>query len=112
MASKYTDEDRAIALTLLATNGGNIKRTSEELGIPRKTIDNWSRGKGINLLVIINRQEKAKDLASKFEDLIRVFLQAMEIKMKDTSNVKLLDLVNCLSILIDKWIALDRFNAS
>jgi transposase-like protein len=41
---RYSDEDRANALAALAANDGNITRTAEQLGIPRKTLESWSTG--------------------------------------------------------------------
>ena len=41
---RYTDNERAAALTALAANCGNVERTARELGIPRKTLAQWARG--------------------------------------------------------------------
>lgn len=37
----YSAEDREMALAALAANGGNIKRTAQELGMPQQTLRNW-----------------------------------------------------------------------
>jgi len=37
----YGDDDRARALALLETHGGNVSRVARETGIPRRTIGGW-----------------------------------------------------------------------
>ena len=41
MSKTYTDEQRVVALAALAANGGNIAKTSREMGIPRITLRKW-----------------------------------------------------------------------
>ncbi len=37
----YTDKDKARAFALLETNGGNVKRTARDLGMPISTLRRW-----------------------------------------------------------------------
>ena len=39
--STYTQEDKARILAVLAANGGNIKRTARETGVPVNTVRRW-----------------------------------------------------------------------
>jgi transposase-like protein len=41
---RYSDDDRANAIAALAANGGFVKTTARQLGIPAKTLENWSKG--------------------------------------------------------------------
>lgn len=41
---RYSDDDRANALAALAANGGNVAKTARELGVPAKTVEQWSKG--------------------------------------------------------------------
>lgn len=44
MANTYTDQQVAEALAALELNGGNVKRTAAETGIPRATLIRWRDG--------------------------------------------------------------------
>lgn len=37
----YTEDDHTTVYTILNSNGGNVRRTSIETGIPQRTIRNW-----------------------------------------------------------------------
>jgi hypothetical protein len=39
----YTDSDRALALTAIIGNLGNVAKTSREIGIPERTLHNWKK---------------------------------------------------------------------
>jgi transcriptional regulator of acetoin/glycerol metabolism len=39
------DECRAAALAALEANRGNVARTARQLGLPRKTLEGWARGR-------------------------------------------------------------------
>lgn len=41
MSVTYSEEDRVNALATLEANGGNVKRTAQQLGIPRGTLITW-----------------------------------------------------------------------
>lgn len=38
---RYSEADRAVALALLDANGGNLKRTAREFGVPVDTLRYW-----------------------------------------------------------------------
>jgi transposase-like protein len=39
----YSEQDKARAYVVLTANGGNIKRTARDTGLPESTVRNWSR---------------------------------------------------------------------
>jgi transposase-like protein len=43
MASKYTEQDRARVFVVLTANGGNVKRTARDTGLPISTVGLWKR---------------------------------------------------------------------
>jgi len=74
MARRYTEDDKATALAALQANGGNLKRTSRELGVPRATLTSWRDGTGINAKVSEKCHQKKEELAGLFEQACRVYL--------------------------------------
>lgn len=43
MPRRYTDDDKRQALDCLRANGGDCRRTSQETGIPARTLRGWAR---------------------------------------------------------------------
>jgi hypothetical protein len=41
-------------MAALDANAGNLKRTARQLGIPRKTLERWSRGEGKQAELVAN----------------------------------------------------------
>lgn len=78
----YSEEDKAGALAALAANGGNVKQTSGQLGIPRKTLEHWANGEGVNGAVAELGHEKRADLAAKLEDVAHRLADAMPAKIQ------------------------------
>lgn len=67
---RYSDEDRANALAALAANGGNISRTSKEIGIPAATLRAWNTGERHPEATQMC-EEKKEPLADAFENIAR-----------------------------------------
>ncbi len=44
MAREYTDEERAAILANYRANGGNLKKTARESGVPAPTLRHWLKG--------------------------------------------------------------------
>jgi transposase-like protein len=86
---QYSDAQKAEALAALDANGGNVKRTASLLGIPHKTLDDWSKELGINDDVAEIRAGKRGDLADRLEGIAHVLLDSIESKIPDAnlSNV-------------------------
>ena len=70
----YSDADKAKALIALDLNGGNVKFTAQQLGIPRMTLDTWKAGNHVNPDVTAIRHNKTQELANKFEDLANLYI--------------------------------------
>lgn len=101
--ARYSDEEKAGALTILAVNNGNVKRTARSLGIPRATLTAWARGRGTHAGVTQLCHLKKDSLADRFEEVIRKMLAALPSKIEDAP---LLDLVKGVGILVDKMLLL------
>lgn len=77
MGSKrsYSEADKASALALLKANGGNVKQTAKQLGMPRGTLSNWANGDYVNPDVTEKAHEKEDTLEEVFEQLARAYAQ-------------------------------------
>ncbi len=95
----YSDEEKASALAALAANGGDVHRTSRQVGVPRKTLEDWSKGRGVCLAVADIRQGKKADLADRLEDLAHQLADAIPGKIP-TADLKQLGV--SLGIAVDK----------
>lgn len=95
---RYCDADKAGALLALASNGGNIKRTAKETGIPYMTLSEWSKG-GCHESITKFRDENRDNLADAMETMAWRLLEAMPGKIGDAS---LRDVATALGISIDK----------
>ncbi|HYD00890.1 MAG TPA: hypothetical protein VEB22_06650 [Phycisphaerales bacterium] len=72
---QYSDSDKATALAALDANGGNVRRTARETGIPEKTIADWRDGRGVVPEVAEIREEKKEALGDVFERVSRLYLE-------------------------------------
>ena len=95
----YSDEEKASALAALAANGGDVLLTSKQVGVPRKTLEDWSKGRGVCSAVADIRQEKKQDLADRLEDLAHRLVDAIPGKV---AQADLKQLGVCLGIAVDK----------
>lgn len=95
----YSDNDKAAALLALESNGGNLKRTSRETGIPLTTIRNWRDGNGVTGDVAEISNESKPDLVTRMLDELNEVLNLLPEKRKDASYN---DLVRAAGILTDK----------
>jgi transposase-like protein len=85
---KYSDHEKAHALALLTANRGNVLRTSRELNIPERTLNDWSHlaENSMNpnskrpvspeyaLEIVQLREEKEAALSDVFEGIARKYL--------------------------------------
>ena len=72
---QYTEDDKATTLAMLSANGGNVKRTSRDTGIPITTIRQWRDGKGVSSAVADKSTQKKEQLDSLFERVANAYLQ-------------------------------------
>lgn len=72
----YLAGEKADALALLQANRGNVKQTARELGVPRRTLGDWSHGKGVDEEVRRMTERSKKRLAANFMQEAREAVQA------------------------------------
>lgn len=77
---RYTDVQRAEALAALAANGGDLTATASRTGIPRRTIENWSKG-NVHPDVTKLGEEKKADLADRLEAIAWKLAEAIPDKI-------------------------------
>src|SRR5690554_3963581 len=95
---RYTDADRETALAALAANGGNVSRTAEQLGIPRKTLQNWASGTH-HPEAAENGHRKKGELAAALEEIAWKLAESIPGKIP---SAPLAQTATALGIAIDK----------
>ena len=98
----YSDEQMAVALAGLDANAGNVARTARQLGLPRKTLDQWAKGR-VHPGVANLRHQKKEELADRLDVLAGRLVAAMPSKIAGAS---LRELAVAVGILIDKLVLL------
>lgn len=94
----YTDNDVLNATVMVEVNGGNVLKTSRELGIPLATLWTWVNGrKRASLLKL--KEERKGDLAEALEELAWQVLESTPRKIEGAS---LKDATLSLAIAVDK----------
>jgi len=96
---QYTDEEKATALAALAANGGNVKKTALEIGVPRKTLERWANG-GVHPAVAQAGHEKRLPLADVYEDIAYQCLGGLT--QDKISKANAVELVKTAAIATDK----------
>ncbi len=81
---QYSDEDKGTALAAVDANGGNVKRTATQLGIPHKTLDDWSKNRNINSAVADLRTIKKGTLADKLQSIAELIADRMPEKDRES----------------------------
>jgi hypothetical protein len=97
---KYTDEQKATYLAILDGHGGNLARTARETGVPRKTLADWSAGRGATPGVTDIRHQKKAALAEMLEQLAGRLLA-----LTTDNDIRAVDLggrFKALAIAVDK----------
>ncbi len=97
---QYSDQDKATILAARDANGGNVSRSARETGVPRKTLEDWAKGRSVADDVAEIRQEKRLELAEKLDFIAHRLADNMtEEKMKSGSIVQI---ATSLGITIEK----------
>lgn len=78
---RYSDSDKAAALTVLDANEGNLNKTAKQLDIPRTTLERWVEGR-VSDDVPQLRQQTKKALANELEALAYKLIEAMPEKLE------------------------------
>lgn len=95
---RYSDEEKANALTHLDANNGNVELTAHEMGIPRGTLQYWERGE-VHPEVIKIKLEERLPLADRLEQLAHMLADALPDKIE---NANLQQAATSMAIAIDK----------
>jgi transposase-like protein len=72
---KYADEERSAILEILAVNGGDVSVTSEQTGVPERTLFHWK-----NEAAKVGSGKKAA-LADRMEELAHILIDAIPAKV-------------------------------
>ncbi len=96
---RYSDEDRAFAIAALASNGGNVWRTSQHLGIPDTTLRQWANGLRHPEAVLMS-EEKKSSLAERFDEFASRVLRLTTDE--DIKAATLKDRFTAAGIAVDK----------
>ena len=105
MPKKYSADEKATALATLQANAGNVKTTASLLGIPRKTLESWSKGGGMKTVPILEGmiEEKAGVLADKLDHIA-------DLLTKELSNPEKIQKASLKDVGITLGIAIDKRN--
>lgn len=98
--STYRDEDKAAVLAVLAANGGNIKRTARETGIPITTVRRWS-SPGSTPPPAEKVQEAVDEFVKRAEAIREMALVKLESAVA-AGEVSARDLITVIGVLDDK----------
>ncbi len=104
MSRRYTDEDKARVIVVLATNNNNVYRTAKDMGIPRETIKKWNadwKRDGIPEHLLSLSEQAATGYLFDAERLRDKALRVLESKV-DEGDVNTKDLYTMFGILDDK----------
>lgn len=94
---RYSDEDKATALAVLAAHNGDVSKTARETGVPRTTLQRWIEAE--NGAVAAIAADKKKGLADELETIAYKLVDAMPEKI---AQATLQQLATSLGITIDK----------
>jgi len=98
----YSGAEKAEALVVIQSNNGNITRSSNQLGIARKTLETWVRGtQGISTVTPAMIETATDETVGKLSRNIDLYLEAAQDPEK-IEKASLKDINLSLAIAIDK----------
>jgi hypothetical protein len=95
---RYSDDERAAALAALDAHEGDVAKTARAVGVPRKTLEEWAKGRHHPDVADL-RQEKKTELADQLERLAYTLAAAAYGKIDPAS---LQQVLTSLGIAVDK----------
>jgi transposase-like protein len=100
----YTPEQRAQALVVLESNGGNVLQTANQIGIDEKTIRNWvGQNSDLKSDMAIATAEILPDTREDFIDELKTVRNKVLRQLHDNiADLKAREAAVTLGILIDK----------
>ena len=96
---QYSDSDKTRALYTVDAFGGNVRKASQDTGIPYRTLMEWTNGVGIHQEIADIRLKKSLPLADRLDSLTDEIVEAMPRKIAKAS---LQAAGTTVGILIDK----------
>jgi transposase-like protein len=100
----YDDRDRAMVFAYLSANGGNVKRTAREYGMPPSVVRDWKQKwerEGVPAEVQETLPSIQEELVNEFTRIRNKGLKLLESQM-DEGTLKGQPLVNAIGMLTDK----------
>jgi hypothetical protein len=97
---RYSDQERADAMMVLAANGGNLSATAIDTGIPYHTLRHWAAGDR-HPEAIQMAKEKMPPLADRLEEIASLLAEGMDDPVK-IRKAPLNQIAVALGVLIDK----------
>lgn len=98
--SQYTHEQKISAATQYVSVG-NINRLSQMVGMPQRTLEDWTKTEWWHELTTRIREEKKPEYDAMFSRLIETSAQVIEKQLKK-GNVKARDAATIMGISFDK----------
>jgi transposase-like protein len=86
---KFSDEEKATVLAILAVNSGNASRTARECGVLRQTINRWKNGVGVNDSVAEMLHLKKRELRDIFAYIAAAALVLLSNRLEECSAAEL-----------------------
>lgn len=99
--SKFTDEDRAYVYVTLASNDGNVKRTSRETGVPEQTVRRWKAEFEENPPPMDVVEKQLDESVADMERVEKLALRELERKIR-AQELKGSELITVIGVLNDK----------
>jgi len=96
----YSERERAEALAALDAFGGNVLATARALDMPARTLEEWSKGRGVHADVAELRVQKRVGLAAQLETLAYRIVEA--VTPEDIQKASLRDKMVACGIIIEK----------
>jgi transposase-like protein len=97
----YSDEDRATALAALDSNGGDLTKTSQAIGVPRRTLADWNYGRHLPPKIAEIRRHKRGSLADELESVAWMLAGRLENEdLLESANLQ--QVATSLGIVVDK----------
>jgi len=97
--TKYSDREKGEALTLLQSNGGNVKQTAAQLDMPLVTLWEWAKGR-VHPDVTTLKEGMKIELAERMEKLAESCLNLLTPEKLENSTAA--QLATITGIAIDK----------
>jgi len=99
MRRQYSDEQKAEALLVLESTGGNVGEAVRKSGIPRTTLRHWVNGRGVHPVAAEMGLQKRAPLADRLEELAH---QLIDLMPEAAAQAPANHLAVSLGIAIDK----------